>query len=429
MLIEKKNNINLIYLINILICFSPLSLILGNLIININLTLICFLGLLVYRQKIFLIKNKTYQFLIFFFFIYLVLITIINNWSLTLTNDLYKIHLYKSFFYFRFLILFFVVTKLIEDNNFDTKKFFFTCAIFSLIISFDVVYQYIFGKNIFGYPTFKSGRATSFFREELVTGGYLQKFSLFLIFLIGIKIHKKRLNFVIILSFLVCTIPIIFTLNRMPLVIFLASLILYFLIEKKFKKIIISCLTLIILFFLIINFSSTSRVKTELQKFYFESKDIVINAPNLFKNNKKLQKTYFESGYIIHFNSGIQVWKNNKFFGQGLKSFRLKCTFNENEICNTHPHNYFIEILVETGLFGLLTIYLIFIVGLINFLKYYFNERNINSKLTSVVFFLLMFFEFFPFRSTGSFFTTSNSFFIFLILPIFLNIQKLEKYT
>jgi len=135
----------------------------------------------------------------------------------------------------------------------------------------------------------------------------------------------------------------------------------------------------------------------------------------------------WKTGYLIHFNSGIQQWKQNKIFGTGLKSFRINCTYKENQTCNTHPHNYFIELLVETGLLGTILIYFVFIIGFKNFLNFYFNEKNISSKLTSIIFFLLIFLEFLPIRSSGSFFTTNNATFIFLILALFLNIKKIEK--
>ena len=59
-------------LINVLVALIPLSLILGNLIININIILICTLGLLIYKLETFQINEKKYQYLIFAFFLYLI---------------------------------------------------------------------------------------------------------------------------------------------------------------------------------------------------------------------------------------------------------------------------------------------------------------------------------------------------------------------
>ena len=70
--------------------------------------------------------------------------------------------------------------------------------------------------------------------------------------------------------------------------------------------------------------------------------------------------------HILLFNSGIQQWKENKIIGNGLKSFRINCEyakfkkFNDYHFCGTHPHNYTIEIMAETGLIGVFLIYTLF---------------------------------------------------------------------
>ena len=170
-------------------------------------------------------------------------------------------------------------------------------------------------------------------------------------------------------------------------------------------------------------------MKINLHSFLVDSVKIIKEAPQLFIYNENKSIKNFGTGYIVHFNTGIQIWKKNKVFGNGLKSFKLKCSYQPYQTCNTHPHNYFIEIMVDTGLIGLGTIYLILILGIINFFKKYYNNYNIRNKFIGNIIFLLIVFELFPIRSTGSFFTTGNSFFIFLILPIFLNLNKLHFYN
>jgi len=78
MLIKKKL-FNYNNLINILIAAIPLSLILGNLIVNINIILICILGVAIYKFNTFQINRKKYQYLIYSFFLYLILITLYQN--------------------------------------------------------------------------------------------------------------------------------------------------------------------------------------------------------------------------------------------------------------------------------------------------------------------------------------------------------------
>ena len=77
MLINKRY-FTRINLINLLIGLIPLSLIVGNLAININIILICLLGILIYKFDIFIIEKKKYQYLIYAFFSYLIVVTVIS---------------------------------------------------------------------------------------------------------------------------------------------------------------------------------------------------------------------------------------------------------------------------------------------------------------------------------------------------------------
>lgn len=421
---------NKIKLINFFIAILPLTMILGNLAININLIIICLLGIITYGKNILIINNKIIQHLIYAFFTLIILTTILNNWKLATNDEIYKIHLFKSLAYLRFLLFFLIINKLIEQKQFDINLFFISCGFFSFFVSIDILIQYIFSKNILGYHLIGGTRASGVFKEELIAGGYIQRFSLFFIFFVLIKDkYKKYFNIKLILLFTIFLITILFTLNRMPLIIFLMSFLLYFLINKKIKEIIIIfILTLSLLFSIFVSSSEKNRrIQADLTNFVQQSNKIILDFPKLL-NNQDISLEHLKNiGYLLHFNTGLEIWKKNKIFGNGLKSFRLKCSISNYQVCNTHPHNYFIELMAETGILGLILIYTIFLLALNDFFKHYYYEKNINNKLISSTIFLLIFFEFFPLRSTGSFFTTSNSIYIFLLLSIFINLRKISE--
>lgn len=423
----NRHNFTKINILNFIICLIPLTIIIGNLAINLNIILICLVGFMTFGRKVFSIERKVYLYFLYFFFIYLIAITIYSNYNYIYTDSLYKENVYKSLFFLRFLIIFLIISKLIETNNFNTKIFFISCAFFSFIVSIDIMIQVFLKKNIFGFPI-TNNRPSSFFNEENVAGGYLKNFIIFFIFFFITRLKKNNLNLKIILLFAIFFIPILLTGNKMPTIIYASFIILFFLLEKKFKEMAISILLILTIFFSIIKFSNNlnDRIIIEFKIFSKEIIKIANDLPKLFIKNE-IKDYVWNTGYIIHFNTGVQIWKENKFFGNGLKSFRLKCSYKKNQTCNTHPHNYLIELLVDVGIIGTTLIFIVIIFGLINFFKYYLKEENINSRLTSIVFFLIIFFEFFPLRSSGSFFTTSNSIIIFLILPIFLNIKKINK--
>jgi len=414
-----------INIINYLISGLPLCFILGNLITNINVVLIGIFGFLIYKEKIFYIKQDYLIYFIYVFFFYLIIITFVNNWPLLEESKLYKEHLIKSIFFCRFLILFLVINKLIDQKKFNINLFIVSCGFFSAIISIDILIQFLFKKNIAGFPILNN-KPSSFFKEENIAGGFLQHFILFFIYLIFIKLKKKS-DLLISIIFIIFLIPIIVTANRMPALIYAAYLPVYFLIEKKFKKVFGLLIIITSLIFLFSQLTISKRLHSDYKWLIYDSVKIIKEAPNMFINNKPPPDFSWGSGYLVHFNSGIQLWKEKKIFGHGLKSFRLNCTYtNYLTTCNTHPHNYFIELMVDTGLIGIFLIYTTIIFKIVDFFKFHNNERNYKKNFINLTFFLLVFFEFFPIRSSGSFFTTGNATFIFLILSIFFNLKKIN---
>jgi hypothetical protein len=57
----------------------------------------------------------------------------------------------------------------------------------------DIIFQYIVGFDLFGYKGVEEAWFSGPFGEELIAGGYLQKFCFFSIFSIYELFKKKRL--------------------------------------------------------------------------------------------------------------------------------------------------------------------------------------------------------------------------------------------
>jgi len=84
-----------------------------------------------------------------------------------------------------------------------------------------------------------------------------------------------------------------------------------------------------------------------------------------------------------------------------------------------HPHNYYLEILTDTGLIGFFMMSLIFLIVLyISFFKKYFTNSPLKYNHLITPFMFLFITEIFPIKSTGSFFTTGNTTYLFLIMAI-----------
>lgn len=419
-----------INLINYLIATLPLSLILGNLAINLNIIIICVVGFIFYKKNIFFMKNKSLQFLIYSFFIYLILITAIENIPKIDAGKIYQDNILKSIFFFRFLILFLVLNRLFEDKNFNLKIFFSSCSLFSFALAIDILIQIIFGKDLFGY-TITNNRPSGFFGSENIAGGYLQKFSLFFIFFFALKINSSKKNLIIFLMFLFFIFVIFLTGNRMPLIIFFLTFILYLLFEKNKIHIIILLIIVTTTFFLILKFPGANRQFTQFYNLYHSATLITKESSKLFISNTELPQIELGKGggaqeYLFLFNAAVQNWKKNKFFGKGIKSFRINCEYKANQLCGSHPHNYILEIMIDTGLIGLSLILIFFLKSLVIYFKIYLKNFNQTSKYLSLPFFFIIFFEIFPLRSTGSFFSTNNAVILFMMVAVLINSEKIK---
>ena len=151
----------------------------------------------------------------------------------------------------------------------------------------------------------------------------------------------------------------------------------------------------------------------------------------------------FASRYAKQFLASIYVWKSNKIFGNGIKSFFIAChklkgsniNLEEDEVpgkknllCSNHPHNYYFQILATTGIIGS---FIIFIIGLL-FVFFTFKNLKFIKKFYMANIILLsatisFFLETFPIKSTGSLYTTNNATYIILIGSIILCYKKLLK--
>lgn len=413
--------------INYTFFFFPVALILGNLITNLNIVLIIFFGFLYLKKEIFEIKEKFSKFLIIFF-LYLIFISFVKNFSFLNFKFLDVNNFLKSIFFLRYLFLFLIIAKLSEKKLLNLNYFYLGSILCSLIIGIDIIYQVINGKNIIGLEITQN-RPSSFFGEESIAGGYLQRFSLFLVlsfFLFKKKFKNiKIFNLIIFFTIIFFLISILLSGNRMPFIIYIISIILFCIIQRKFFFLFSIMAIASIVFALF--YSNNLRVKNNFSAFFFKTKEIILISPQLFMENK-INKDLKASEYIFLFNGAYQIWLQNKFFGNGIKSFRKKCTFNETQICSSHPHNYNLEILVDVGLIGFLLFYIFFFKLFFYYFKNIIYNKNLFYNYKILPFFLVIFLEMFPLRSTGSFFSTNNASFIFIFLAILAGNKLIKKF-
>lgn len=431
--ISSNNLISKSNYFSFLLALFPLSFIIGNMAININLILIILSTFFLYKNQIFEIHYFFLDKIIFLFFIFLIFTGIYNDLFFYISNSYPKgiNTILKSLFFLKYLMLYLSIRFLIEKKIINLKLFFTVSALSSLFVCFDIFYQFIFGKDIFGLETIYKRKLSGPFGDELIAGGYLQRFSLFSFFLIPIFYREKfakLTKFIVPFLFIVFFIAIILSGNRMPLILFILSLTLILTFQKQVRKFfLVSTLGFIIVFFSVVNLNS--NVKINFINFYNQVTTMTTLIINKDFNDKRAPK------YLIEFSTFYDTWKLNKYIGGGIKNFRYYCHVrpnikkNSNFICNMHPHNYYLEILTETGLIGFLIISLIFLnTFYISFIKKYFYKKSHIKNNTLIVPFIFLFIvEIFPLKSTGSFFTTGNATFLFLLMSITIGLVRTKN--
>ena len=198
-----------------------------------------------------------------------------------------------------------------------------------------------------------------------------------------------------------------------------------FFLENKLRKFSFLFVGSLLLFFYVF-FQFNHEVNNYTLHFFKTSMGIIKSAPELLSGSDILE---FSNTYIKEFYSGIKSWQENFYIGGGINSFHYNCVKTVSA-CASHPHNYYLEILSENGLVGMFLWSIIFLyVIFVSIIKKYFLKSNLTNNHLITPFAILFVVEIFPLKTTGSFFTTGNATFIFLILSVIIALYRKSQYN
>lgn len=423
----SKNN-HLLSVLEISLYFLPASFLLGTLIVNLNLIIFIFLAttyLILNKIKIILnISNLT----LFTFFLVIILSSYKNINQIGIENFL------KSIFLLKFYLLYILIETLLFQRKLNIKYFFNVCLVLSVLLSLDLVLQFFYGKNILGYEPWE-GRITGIFRDEAIAGSYIQKvfvFSLISLFSIFYPSHKYK-TLIVIAALSLIVFGSYIASNRISFLILISFMLIVTLLIKELRKNLI--LVILILLPIFYHFYQNDLQTNQKYKGFFSmTKSIMINLENklrhydqnnqnfLKKENTSLKKNRMTTHEKL-FLTSFQSFKENIFLGSGHKSFRFKCQIfvkkKDSFACSTHPHNYHLEILHDTGIIGLIFLSL-FVFSLLYKAtkKLTSKELNYNEKIILALLIINFLFIIFPLKSTGSLFTTWNGALLWLSVSL-----------
>jgi O-antigen ligase len=296
------------------------------------------------------------------------------------------------------------------DQKFFIKYSYYILAIFFFIF-FDLIFQKIYKYDIFGFVAEGSNidRLTGpFGNKEYIPASYIYHICLpfILYILFNNFINNKLINyFISILVFISLVVSIFITGERIIFIMLLATIFFNFFFYKNF---LVKFLFAGLLCFFLIYFISS------FDGYY---KDRYSKFINIISGTKEKNTSFLDSQWGAHYLTSIQIFKNNFFFGKGARSFRVECSNSLYEMissaskdirCSTHPHNFYLEILSETGVFGIILFFIIvykFLIILIEVIKKnFFNIRNLNYNI-AMVHVIPTLVLLFPIKSSGAIFS------------------------
>ncbi len=405
----------------ILFLLIPISLISGPFIPDLFLVVIVinFILLTYFNKKYELIKNKTsYLFLVFCLIIVAVSIFSLNTSSIQ-----------SSLFYIRFGLFALATSVLIEEKKYLLIYILYLLLFTYLALFFDSIYQLKFNENIFGFTVENTlnFRITSFFGKDEVLGSYsirLLPLTIFLTILcFNNSINTKR--FLLISMVIASFVVVVLSGERTSLALFILLIIFLFSSSFNLRKLLLIPIIITSITFIIV-ISASEKIKHRMI-------DTTINQLGFSENSERM--VLFSKTYEGHYLIALNMFKEKPIFGHGAKMFRYYCAKEENFVapnaCTTHPHNFYAQMLSESGLIGFFFLTTIFLYIIFLYLKnLYFQLRYKKQFITDLGLCLLStyFITLFPILPSGNFFNNWLSIIMYYPLGFLIYTIKNNKF-
>jgi O-antigen ligase len=411
-----NNHSKKIFFINFFVIIFPLTLVSGPLIPDLIISISSILFLIFLNKDFFYyLKKKLFIKLFFLFFLYLV----INSFF----SEMISISLKSSITYLRFIVFVCLIYYLFEHYP-NTKYYFCLGLLFTfLILCVDANFQYLTGKNFFGFEPQKTPlRISGMFKDELILGSFLARLFPLLVGLLFLFFNKKKyFLFYLLIITLAVSLTIFISAERTAIILHLISLtllIFFFDFKKRYKFF----LFLLLIALSIISILSNSHIKKR-----------VITETLL---NSDRGKYIFSKVHHAHYLTSINIFLEKPILGSGIKTFRYLCDddkYKKNRFktpfkfwqfsCSTHTHNIYIQVLSETGIIGFIFLISFLIYVLISLFKNLSVNKNEIYFYRTVFICLLV--NFFPFAPSGNFFNNYLS--MIYILPLGFMVSNMKN--
>jgi len=294
------------------------------------------------------IKHKSFDYFkikAFYLFLLFCLVCIVSS----LFADDVLLSLESSLFYFRFGIFACLIWYLIS-KNISFLKYFFYCllAVFCFLI-FDGYFQFLLGFNVFGQEVIGGFHVTSIFDRPKLGSFLARLFPLLLALMIAVRIRDKYVMVFGGILFILIDVLVYVTGERTSFMYMLISSLFIILLINRFQYVRLVTLCVSLLLIVGITFVSPTvkkrMVDTTLEQVGFGSDQLIFFSPQ----------------HDSHIKTAFNMFLDKPILGHGPKMFRVKCSDPQYAVgispCSTHPHNFYVQLLAETGILGFLFLF------------------------------------------------------------------------
>ena len=269
----------------------------------------------------------------------------------------------SSIFYFRIGVFSCFIWYLIDKDKSILNFFYYALVLCFSALVVDGYFQYFTGKNLLGFEMIHV-RVSSFFGDELIMGSYLSRLFPLLFALFLVKKKMKFEKYFIGILFILVDILIFMSAERTAFFFLNLSTVFIIILIKEYK--IFRLITFIIAIVCIVGLSLNSS-KLFNRMFLMPAKDMgfiknPIESPtikSLIKSpiiKSSSPRTIFTPMHDSHVRTAFNMFKDEPIIGHGPKMFRVICKDEKFSYglwpCSNHPHNFYVQLLAETGIIG-----------------------------------------------------------------------------
>ena len=295
-------------------------------------------------------KNKEYGYfkikpLIIFFSFCLFCIVV----SIFVASDI-LMSFQSSLFYFRIGVFSCLIWYLIEQDNKILSYFYYALMVCFSALVVDGYLQFFTGFNIIGLPA--SGvRISSFFGDELIMGSYLSRLFPLLFALFLLKPKKILELYYIGALFVLVDVLIYISGERTAFFYLNLSALFIIVLIKNYQKFRLVTFVFALMLIGILTVSS-DQLANRMIKGPMKSMGLL---------HESQSKNIFTSGHDSLIKTAYNMFLDQPILGHGPKMFRVACKEEKYQIgikpCDTHPHNFYVQLLAETGIIGFLFLF------------------------------------------------------------------------